>query len=56
MTHNLWLRVPEAATMGLLSLVVLVVAIAVAVALGVLTVMAAVAVVGLVLGHNLTAG
>jgi heme A synthase len=56
MTHNMWLRVPEAATMGLLSLVVLVVAVGVAVALGVLTVMGAVAIAGLILGHNLTAG
>jgi hypothetical protein len=56
MVHHLWLKVPEAATMGLVSLVVLMAAVAFAVALGVITVVGAIAVLGLILGHNLTSG
>lgn len=54
--HHLWLKVPEGATLGFVSLVVLMVAIAVAVLLVLLGLMGTVAIVGLVLGRDLTGG
>lgn len=51
-----WLKVPEAATMGLMSLVVLMVGVALAIALVVLVMLGAIAVFGLIVGHNLTGG
>lgn len=56
MIDHLWLKVPEGATLGFVSLVVLMVAIAVAVLLVLLGLMGTVAIIGLVLGRDLTGG
>lgn len=54
--QHLWLRVPTTATMGFVSLLVLMVAIAAVVLLMVLGVLGAAALFGIILGRNLTAG
>jgi hypothetical protein len=56
MTHHLWLKVPEGATLGLVSLVVLMVAIAATVLVVLLGLMGAVTIIGFILGRNLTLG
>lgn len=54
MTQHLWLKVPTTATMGLVSLVVLMVMLAAVLVLAVVSVLGAAALFGLILGRNLS--
>lgn len=54
MTQHLWLKVPTTATMGFVSLVVLMVMLAVVIVLAMVSVLGAAALFGLILGRNLS--